>query len=515
MRRHVRMGTRSDYVKESPLFHGEAGHVHPLRVPPLNGDPFIRSFIRNLFSRALLTQVCEVASRKLFASFLVVLAASAVAFTQDASAPAAQSSSPPEKSESSSHRSVHHVRVPDEDSPAQPAELTAAEAAIDKKNYAAAEAMLRKFVEHDPSSYVGWFDLGFVENALGKVDESIAAYRKSVAAKPDVFEANLNLGLQLAKTGQPEAEKYLRAATLLKPTGHAAEGQYRAWMALGQAIQRSKPDEALAAYQKAGSLQPKEPEPHLFAGPLYEKDGKYGEAEREYKQALAVDPASTDAAIGLANIYMRGRRFSEAEDYLRKLLEGHTDSGPVHIQLGRVLAAEGKTDAAIAELQTGIKLAPDENAARRDLADLYLTTGKNDLAEAAYRELLLAHPNDAEVHRNLGETFLKEKKFPEAQKEFTAAVRLKPDLGIAYGGLAFAAGENKDYSLAIRALDARAKLLPETPVTYFMRASAFDHLKDFKKAAANYRLFLENAKGKYPDQEWQAQHRLIAIEPKK
>jgi len=31
----------------------------------------------------------------------------------------------------------------------------------------------------------------------------------------------------------------------------------------------------------------------------------------------------------------------------------------------------------------------------------------------------------------------------------------------------------------------------------------------------NYRLFLEEAKGKYPDQEWQAKHRLIALEPKK
>jgi hypothetical protein len=55
-----------------------------------------------------------------------------------------------------------------------------------------------------------------VENALGKLDDSIAAYRKSVAAKPDIFESNLNLGLQLAKTGQPDAEEFLRAATHLK-----------------------------------------------------------------------------------------------------------------------------------------------------------------------------------------------------------------------------------------------------------------------------------------------------------
>jgi hypothetical protein len=36
-----------------------------------------------------------------------------------------------------------------------------------------------------------------------------------------------------------------------------------------------------------------------------------------------------------------------------------------------------------------------------------------------------------------------------------------------------------------------------------------------KKAVANYHLFLEGAEGKYPDQEWQAKHRLIALEPKR
>jgi tetratricopeptide (TPR) repeat protein len=410
---------------------------------------------------------------------------------------------------------VHHIRVQDEDAPAQPAELTQAETAIEKRDYAAAEPLLWKLLDRQPASYVGWFDLGFVENELGRLDDSIAAYRKSVAAKPDVFESNLNLGLQLAKTGQPEAEQFLRAATQLKPTAHAAEGQYRAWLSLGETIEKSNPEEALAAYQRAATLQPKETEPHLSAGQLLEWENKYAAAEREYKEALALDSRSTDAVMGLANIYMRGRRFPEAEEYLRKLLAANGDSAAVHIQLGRVLAAESKTDAAIGELQAGVKLAPSDDAAQRDLADVYLGAGKNDLAEAAYRALLAAHPNEAELHDGLGKALLWQKKSPEAQREFVISVTLKPNFGGAYYDLAFAANDNKDYPVIIRALDTRAKLLPETPMTYFMRASAYDHLRDFKKAAANYHLFLNNAGGKYPDQEWQAKHRLIAIEPKK
>lgn len=463
-------------------------------------------------------------ARRILAGCLLVAGVCSVA--QDTSPPSGQASSqtsPQSSSQSSSesspqpqaHRSVHHIRVEDEDSSSQPADLTQAETAIDKQDYAAAEPLLRKLVEREPTSYVGWFDLGFVENALGKVDDSIAAYRKSVAAKPEVFESNLNLGLQLAKTGQPDAEQFLRAATHLKPTSHVAEGQYRAWLSLAEAIGKSKPEEALDAYWHAAALQPKEAEPHLAAGLLLEGENNYAQAEQEYKQALALDPRSTDAVMGLANIYMRGRRFPEAEEYLRKLLAANADSAAVHIQLARVLAAEGNTKTAIPEMEAGVKLAPGEESALRELGNLYGTDGKNDLAEAVRRKLLAAHPDEAELHRELGQDLLRQKKFQEAQQEFAITVKLKPDFGIAYGDLAFAAGENKDYPLVIRALDARLKLLPEIPITYFMRASAYDHLRDFKNAAANYRLFLKTANGQYPDQEWQAKHRLITIEPKK
>ncbi len=406
----------------------------------------------------------------------------------------------------------HRSRAREENAP--PTELARAEDFIQKQDYAAAEPLLRKAVESDPKNYVAWFDLGFVENGLGKIDESIAAYRKSVAAKPDVFESNLNLGLQLAKTGQPESEKFLRAATELKPTSHVDEGRARAWLSLAHVLEPSQPEQALAAYRQAAALQPKDPEPHLAAGRLFEQANKFADAEQEYKQALALDPAS-DALTALANLYMQGRRFPEAEECLRKLVAAHPEQGAAHVQLGRVLAAEGKSDEGIAELQAGAKLAAGDVSVQRDLADLYVITGKNDLAESAYHALVAARPQDPELHRSLGQALLRQKKFVDAQQEFIAAIKLKPDLCEAYGDLAFAANENKDYPLTIKALDVRAKCLPEIPITYFLRASAFDHLRNYKQAAANYHLFLNTANGKYPDQEWQAKHRLIAIEPKR
>jgi tetratricopeptide (TPR) repeat protein len=409
-------------------------------------------------------------------------------------------------------QTVRHHRIAEEST--FPPELTQAESAIEKKDYSSAEPLLKKVVSADAANYQAWFDLGFVYNALGNAPDSIAAYRKSVSIKGDVFESNLNLGLMLAKSGNAEAEQFLRAATVLRPTANVDEGHARAWLSLAHVLE-TRPDQAIEAYRQAAALMPKDPEAHLAAGLLLENGNHFADAEQEYRQALAIDPMSRDALAGLANIYMRGQRFAEAQEILRKLVSLHPQDGAAHRQLGRILAVAEKHDEAIAELQIAARLAPSDLSVQRDLSDLYVTAGKYDLAETACRAQLTANPNDAELHHSLGVALLHQKKFEGAEQEFLAAVKLKPDFGAAYGDLAVAANENKHYELAIRAADERAKFLPEIPISYFLRATAYDHLRAYKQAATNYHKFLEVANGQYSDQEWQARHRLIAIEPKK
>jgi tetratricopeptide (TPR) repeat protein len=411
-------------------------------------------------------------------------------------------------------QTVRHHRVAEQDQ-SFPPELTQAESDIEKHDYASAEPLLRKVVAADPNNFQAWFDLGFVYNGLGNTQDSIAAYRKSVAAKPDVFESNLNLGLILAKTGQPEAEQFLRTATTLKPTANVDEGHARAWLSLAHVLENAKPDEAIEAYKRAAALEPKDPEPHLSAGSLFEKENHFADAEQEYLRAVALDPSSTDALTAVANIYLREQRFVDAEQILDKLLAMHPDDLSTRLQLGRTLVILGKYDDGIADLLAAQKLDPGNALVQNDLCELYLRSKKYDQAEALYRARLAAHPDDAQLHQYLGVTLLKQRKFPEAEQELLIAVKLKSDLGEAYGDLATAAVENKDYELAIKAADARARFLPEIPVSYFLRASAYDHLRNYKMAAQNYHRFLEVANGEYPDQEWQARHRLIAIEPKK
>lgn len=410
-------------------------------------------------------------------------------------------------------QTVRHRRVEEQD-PAGTL-LNEAENDLAKQDFASAEPLIKKYLETYPESYAAWYDLGYLYHALGKNTDAIAAYKKSITAKPDVFESNLNVGLLLAEAEDPQAEQYLRAATKLNPTSNPKQGRKRAWMALGQLLQAKKPDEAVAAFQKAEDLDPGDPEPHLTAGTLLEREQKIPEAEREYQQALTVAPDSPDTLIAISNFYMRERRFDDAQTTLKKLVSLHPNDASGHFQLGRMLAISNKNDEAIAEMEAGLKLDPADNNAKRDLADMYAASGKYEQASELYSGLLAVNPNDAALHFGLGRALLKQKKPAQAQPELAKAVQLKPQWGEAYGELAIAADENKDYALAIKATDMRAQYLPENPMSYFLRATAYDHLRDAKQAAKYYHQFLEVAGGKYPDQEWQAQHRLIAIEPKK
>jgi Flp pilus assembly protein TadD len=419
------------------------------------------------------------------------------------------------RAQQESKPTIRHHLVEDPSDDASSPEVAQAEEAMQHDDFAAAEPLLQKAVAAKPNDYRAWFDLGYVYNATGRRAGAIDAYRKSVAAKPDVFESNLNLGLLLAKLGESaEAAKYLKTATQLKPTNHPDTGLTRAWQALGRVEESANPQQALAAYAEAAKLSPKDPQPHLAAAALLRKQNDLDAAGREYETAAELDPTSNDALSGLVDVCLTQKKYSGAEAILRKLLASDPQNSAARMQLARVLTAEGKNDEVAQELQSGLKASPGDPHAALELGTLYVNAGKDAEAEQQFRVAVQKLPQDPEVHFALGSLLLHEKKFLESQQELLIAVRLKPDLAEAYSNLAVVASSNKNYTLALQALDMRAKFLPETPATYFLRAATFDNLKAIPQAVEYYQKFLAVDAGKFPDEEWQARHRLIAIDPK-
>ena len=243
---------------------------------------------------------------------------------------------------------------------------------------------------------------------------------------------------------------------------------------------------------------------------MTERSGTAAAAEQQYlKLAEAGNNDSIERLIGL---YLKQKRYADAEAWLHKYIAANPQNTAAQLQLGKLLAAEGKPQEAIATLEPLYKSSPDPKLAR-DLASLYLETKQYPAAADLLGPLIQQSPTDAQLHLDYGTALMHQLKYSEAQPVLLKAVQLNPGMVQAYSDLAYAAEQNKNYELTIRVLDARAKLQPETPGTYFLRATAYDNLRMYKPAAANYKLFLGVAAGKFPDQEFQARHRLKAILP--
>jgi Tfp pilus assembly protein PilF len=188
--------------------------------------------------------------------------------------------------------------------------------------------------------------------------------------------------------------------------------------------------------------------------------------------------------------------------------------------MAAIYAAEGKTKLAIpllVQLRTDPKFSADP-AISRQLARLYAMDGQNAEAEQMYKSALATDPQDPTLLDDLGSVLVRQQKYPEAEKVLSEAVTLRDRFpnpgafGDAAGHLAFAESKAGHPKEALQALTLRATVLPNSGPSLFLEATAHDTLHEYKEAERAYRAFLAIAAGQFPDQEFEARHRLVALE---
>src|SRR5438309_6613454 len=90
--------------------------------------------------------------------------------------------------------------------------------ALDERKYQEAADLFAKAVEADPTDYAANFHLALSYSLLGRAVDAIPLYRKTLSLKPQLYEAELNLGILLVGQKQAgEAIPYLQNAVEQKP----------------------------------------------------------------------------------------------------------------------------------------------------------------------------------------------------------------------------------------------------------------------------------------------------------
>lgn len=400
------------------------------------------------------------------------------------------------------------------------AQIREAESALEKQDYKAAEEKLKTLAAANPKDGRIWYDLGFAEERNGEESDAAKAYAASIAALPGFAEPKVALGLLDARAGRIEAahRELTDAANL---AAAAPELRARALRALAHLDETQHPEAAREELIAALKLTPESPDDVLMAAELADRAGDAADAETTYKKALTLLPGDVDATAGLAHALQQQKKLTEADTVLTAGLKAHPNDPRLVAQATTLYAAEGKAAQAIPLLEqlraSDPKIAADPDTTQL-LAQLFYISGDNVAAEKLYTELLAATPNDPVLLDALGSAQVKQGHDAAAEATLEKAVALRAGFhddqawGEAEGHLAFAASKNHDPQVCLDALDARSTVLPNSPTSLFLEATAHDTLHQIKPAIAAYKAFLVLAGDKFPDQTFEAQHRIIALE---
>jgi len=158
--------------------------------------------------------------------------------------------------------------------------------------------------------------LGATLRTINRPQEAIAAFRRALAAAPDLAEVRVALGTCLRQTGELQAAKAeLERALTLRP----ADG--RAWFALGLVCEdlRDTPG-AIRAYRRSIEAQPELPEAHVNLGLNLQNAGDLDAAMVSYRHAMRLRP-DTFGRIAQALTSAKKGRLWLSSARLRRLLD--------------------------------------------------------------------------------------------------------------------------------------------------------------------------------------------------
>jgi len=199
-------------------------------------------------------------------------------------------------------------------------------------------------------------------------------YRKILAMQPDLMEAQVNLGLMLHLSGDPQAAIASFQHVLATHPDLFAPNLFTGL----DYLKLDNPGRALPYLQKATSEEPDQPEARVGLANSYLQLRQYSEALEQFTRATQLNSKNADAWYGLGATYLSMEK--EIEAGLR-----HSSSPFRAVLLGESYLQQGQTDKGVSTLGAAAASPQAVPCARSYLGFAYLKQSKLDDAAQQFR----------------------------------------------------------------------------------------------------------------------------------
>ena len=335
------------------------------------------------------------------------------------------------------------------------------EVAGDTNNPAAAP-FLEEAVALDPRNDVAYAKLGEVYDAKNDSGKALVNYEKALEINPELTALYVPVGMSYLNGGEiAKAESSLQTAenrgvtdpelynlkgmvlhrqnknaealaafekALSLDAGNATARYYR-----GAIFDRmNQPDQSIAAYRETVAMDPGYAAAWFDLGVMYYNRGAYTDAITAYKEAIRIDADFYQAHANLASAYRQLERYAEANAEYKLAEVGIKDNADLYLEWGFCLGKTNEWDKAIVRLEQARKLSP---AAVDD----------SNVAWAYY--------NSAQVDKQNKKDAEATAKLQKSKESSQAAVQKDPKLDAAYVNLGSTNNALGDFEAAVAALN--------------------------------------------------------------
>src|SRR6267142_703110 len=146
-----------------------------------------------------------------------------------------------------------------------------------------------------------------------KYKEGAAAFRQALQIDPKLILAHINLSIALFNVPDlPGAQRQAQNATTLAPD--APQPYYILGLI---AKSQSRPEEAVAAFQRVLKIDPNDVGANINLGQIYSQQRKYPEAIAAFRLAIGLEPYNGTALYNLGQALMRSGQRAEAQQVLQ------------------------------------------------------------------------------------------------------------------------------------------------------------------------------------------------------
>jgi tetratricopeptide (TPR) repeat protein len=248
---------------------------------------------------------------------------------------------------------------------------------------------------------------------------------------------------------------------------------------------------AIADYTQAIKLQPNYAYAYDNRGDAYDDENDPRDAIVDYTKAIQLTPNSASFYNDRGLAYFHNKNYDSAIADYTKAIELDPNYAAAFDNRGDANRDKGALDQAIADYSTAISINPSSPVYYFDRGFVYDHLGDYDDAIADYSEAITLNPARASYYDALGDMYYDKKDYDRAITEYSKAISRDNTSALYYADRGDAyrkKGQYDDvmYEDAIADYSKAIQLDPKNAVYYDDRAAAYDRLGQYDNAIADY-----------------------------